>query len=207
MAPALVALAAKLYGDARMTAIASDPEIDARLQLAKSLACEAGRLALSFFQSLSELEIESKGVQDMVSNADRDVETFIREKLAEAFPQVIGHIADRDPGGLPSNLTEIADFRTPNPQFMVPMFTQKHTRKAIGGTGMRVQDEFPCFAYRNLGKDKDRIYRPPGTNAVIAQQSQIAKPDKRTGRDQGHVAGIRGQLFGALRRRQQLQFQ
>ena len=70
-----------------MTAIATDPEIHKRLELAKSLATEAGKLALGFFQSLSELEIESKGVQDMVSNADLDVETFVREKLAEAFPE------------------------------------------------------------------------------------------------------------------------
>lgn len=64
-----------------------DPEIDKRLNLAKSLATEAGQLALGFFQSLADLVIESKGVQDMVSNADLEVESFVRQKLAEAFPE------------------------------------------------------------------------------------------------------------------------
>ena len=49
MALALVALAATLNGDGRMTAIATDPEIDTRLKLAKSLATDAGKLALGFF--------------------------------------------------------------------------------------------------------------------------------------------------------------
>ena len=65
---------------------APNAEIEQRLTLAKSLAREAGLLAHGFFQSLGDLVIESKGVQDMVSNADLEVESFVRQKLAEAFP-------------------------------------------------------------------------------------------------------------------------
>ncbi|NKB53428.1 MAG: inositol monophosphatase [Rhizobiaceae bacterium] len=69
-----------------MSSASLDVEIDQRLLLAKSLASEAGEMAQKFFESLGELEIQSKGVQDMVSNADLEVETFVRKKLAEAFP-------------------------------------------------------------------------------------------------------------------------
>lgn len=63
-----------------------DEEINQRLSLAKSLAREAGEKAAGYFRSIGDLVIESKGVQDMVSNADLDVETFIWEKLTAAFP-------------------------------------------------------------------------------------------------------------------------
>lgn len=58
-----------------------------RLDLAKSLAREAGELALGYFREVGDLVIESKGVQDMVSNADLAVETFVRDRLAAAFPE------------------------------------------------------------------------------------------------------------------------
>jgi myo-inositol-1(or 4)-monophosphatase len=64
----------------------SDTAIDERLAFAKNLALQAGELALSYFRSIGDLVIQSKGVQDMVSNADLDVETFIRKKLAEHYP-------------------------------------------------------------------------------------------------------------------------
>lgn len=61
-------------------------ELDTRLHSAKTIAKGAGDMALNFFQDISELVIESKGVQDMVSNADRDVETYVRSELAKHFP-------------------------------------------------------------------------------------------------------------------------
>ena len=61
-------------------------DIDSRLSFAKRLAVDAGDKALAYFREIGNLVIESKGVQDMVSNADRDVETFVRQRIAEAFP-------------------------------------------------------------------------------------------------------------------------
>ncbi|MEE9315467.1 MAG: inositol monophosphatase [Rhizobiaceae bacterium] len=61
-------------------------EIQARLEFAKLLAREAGEKALVYFRSIGDLVIESKGIQDMVSNADLEVETFIRERLLSTFP-------------------------------------------------------------------------------------------------------------------------
>ena len=60
---------------------------DRRLAFAKKTAQQAGVLAMEFFASISDLIIEQKGVQDLVSNADRDVEIFIREAIAKEFPE------------------------------------------------------------------------------------------------------------------------
>jgi myo-inositol-1(or 4)-monophosphatase len=57
-----------------------------RLAFTIDLARRAAELALSHFRSIETLTIESKGHQDLVSNADRDVETFIRAAIAEAWP-------------------------------------------------------------------------------------------------------------------------
>ncbi|MDJ0628760.1 MAG: inositol monophosphatase [Rhodobacter sp.] len=51
-----------------------------------TIAEEAGRLALAYFNERSRLKIETKGPQDFVSQADRAVETLIRDRLSEAFP-------------------------------------------------------------------------------------------------------------------------
>ncbi|MEM8541024.1 MAG: inositol monophosphatase family protein [Pseudomonadota bacterium] len=64
----------------------SDHEHD-RLDFAKKTARQAGALAAEFFSSIGDLIIEQKGVQDLVSNADRDVEIFVRNAIAESFPE------------------------------------------------------------------------------------------------------------------------
>lgn len=61
-------------------------ELEHRRIIAERIAREAGEVALSHFRRLDELEVEVKGRQDYVSEADRTVETCIREALAEAFP-------------------------------------------------------------------------------------------------------------------------
>lgn len=64
----------------------SDPE-RSRLDFAKKTARQAGALAAEFFGSIGDLIIEQKGIQDLVSNADRDVEIFIRNAIADSFPE------------------------------------------------------------------------------------------------------------------------
>jgi myo-inositol-1(or 4)-monophosphatase len=64
-----------------------DSAIEARFALAKSLAAEAGALALDYFDKRETLVIETKrDLQDVVSIADRNVETLLREKVAKALP-------------------------------------------------------------------------------------------------------------------------
>lgn len=59
----------------------------ARLSFAIDLARRAAALGLSHFRSLETLTIESKGHQDLVSNADKEVETFVRAEIAKAYPE------------------------------------------------------------------------------------------------------------------------
>lgn len=64
-----------------------DQELGERLAMAKTIACDAGEKALAYFRSRDDLVIRSKGVQDMVSQADLEVETFVRLRLQAAFPE------------------------------------------------------------------------------------------------------------------------
>lgn len=63
-----------------------DTNIKIRLDFANALVESAGAEALRYFQSIEQLEIEQKGLQDLVSNADKNVETLIREAIDKKFP-------------------------------------------------------------------------------------------------------------------------
>ena len=56
-----------------------------RYKFAENLISEAGQIALSYFYDLSQLIIEKKGHQDLVSQADKNVENFIREHISAIF--------------------------------------------------------------------------------------------------------------------------
>ena len=60
---------------------------DERCQLAERLAREAGTLGLAYFNNLDVLEIDRKGHQDLVSEADKALEQHIRTGITAAFPQ------------------------------------------------------------------------------------------------------------------------
>lgn len=64
----------------------SDPIAD-RYALARTIASEGGDLALGFFNARDTLIVEDKvNPQDMVSQADREVEILLRDRIAAAFP-------------------------------------------------------------------------------------------------------------------------
>ena len=58
-----------------------------RCQLAERLAREAGVLGLGYFSDLETLQVDRKGHQDLVSEADRALEKHIRSGIEAAFPQ------------------------------------------------------------------------------------------------------------------------
>lgn len=63
------------------------PDHSARHIAVQDIAKEAGALALSYFYDRAALTIEDKAnPQDVVSIADRNVETLIRERIAAQFP-------------------------------------------------------------------------------------------------------------------------
>ena len=57
-----------------------------RYDFAVALAHKAGNLGMEYFRRLDTLTVMSKGHQDLVSEADRDVETLVRKEIAAAFP-------------------------------------------------------------------------------------------------------------------------
>lgn len=63
-------------------------DLDARFALAQTIARKAGAVALDYFNRRETLVIETKrDAQDVVSIADREVETLIRDAVAERYPQ------------------------------------------------------------------------------------------------------------------------
>ena len=68
------------------TGMAMDSLLD-RKEFAITAAEEAGALALRYFHDRHALVVDQKGAQDWVSEADRNVETFLREKIGAAFPE------------------------------------------------------------------------------------------------------------------------
>ncbi|MCG8509127.1 MAG: inositol monophosphatase [Rhodospirillales bacterium] len=61
--------------------------LDARFELATTIVREASDHGMRYFRGGMELDISSKGVQDVVSNADREMEEIIKARLSEAFPE------------------------------------------------------------------------------------------------------------------------
>ena len=64
----------------------ADLEIRTRLDFAKTLTKKAGEKAMVFFASIGDLVVQQKGAQDLVSNADLEVEVFIRQHIAQSYP-------------------------------------------------------------------------------------------------------------------------
>lgn len=60
--------------------------LQSRYELARAVAYHAGRRALAMFRHRDTLAVEHKGVQDVVSVADREIEQLIRARVRAAFP-------------------------------------------------------------------------------------------------------------------------
>lgn len=58
-----------------------------RAGFAIGLTRRAGALGMEYYRQLDTITIESKGHHDLVSDADRQVETFVRDEIARHFPQ------------------------------------------------------------------------------------------------------------------------
>ncbi len=57
-----------------------------RFAFARNLIAEAGAVALDYFGRVTTLAVNSKGLQDVVTEADVAVENLIKGRLAEAYP-------------------------------------------------------------------------------------------------------------------------
>lgn len=65
----------------------TDADLATRYEHAIRIAEQAAKVALDFFHRRDELVIETKGLQDLVSIADQEVEQVIRAELAKYFPE------------------------------------------------------------------------------------------------------------------------
>ena len=61
-------------------------DIERRLAFARELIAAAAELSLEYFERVGSLTVTSKGVQDVVSEADVAVEQLIKARIAEAWP-------------------------------------------------------------------------------------------------------------------------
>lgn len=77
----------------------SDP-IYQRYSFAHGLVKEAGALALGYFNELESLTIKSKGLQDVVSEADLQTELLIKKRIAESFPEDAFFGEETGPSGI-----------------------------------------------------------------------------------------------------------
>jgi myo-inositol-1(or 4)-monophosphatase len=68
-------------------AVIDEADLSARLTAAARIAGQAGEKALSYFLRRDQLEISQKSAQDRVSEADRCVETLIRDAILAEFPE------------------------------------------------------------------------------------------------------------------------
>ena len=60
--------------------------LDTRFAAVQAAAREAGHLARRYFKARDTLEASEKGVQDLVSEADKAVEALLMQRLAQVFP-------------------------------------------------------------------------------------------------------------------------
>ncbi|MBY8608720.1 inositol monophosphatase [Burkholderia arboris] len=66
--------------------IGFEADLASRYALVCNIAREAGERAYRMFTNRAALEVEHKGLQDVVSLADREVENLVRERVTAAFP-------------------------------------------------------------------------------------------------------------------------
>ena len=114
-------------------------QLEARLEFAIEIARKAGTFAGEHFASIDSLVIESKGHQDLVSNADKETERLIRGAIASAFPEdgIVGEEYGRIHGtsGFDWVIDPIdgtANFVRGIPQWCVALAVAHHGEAVIG---------------------------------------------------------------------------
>jgi myo-inositol-1(or 4)-monophosphatase len=86
-------------------------DLDLRVKAARRIAEEAAAVGLRYFRDGAGLSVTAKGVQDIVSNADRDIESLVRGRLAAAFPgdAFLGEESGRGDGADPGSGVWVVD--------------------------------------------------------------------------------------------------
>jgi myo-inositol-1(or 4)-monophosphatase len=82
----------------------NETELEQRYAAAQSIARDAGEQALEYFSRHAQLQVESKGVSDRVSEADRAVEDTIVNRLRALYPD--DALLGEEGGATPGNVSE-----------------------------------------------------------------------------------------------------
>ncbi len=127
-----------------------------RLATAREITAQACVLARRYFHDLGSLDVENKGVQDFVTQADREVEDLVRERLREAFPGegFVGEERGREPGRGAWVLDPIdgtANFMRGIPMFGVSLAYVDEARQTRVGIIEDVAADRTYYAQRNGG--------------------------------------------------------
>lgn len=124
-----------------------DQFLATRRDKVRSIIREAGALALDYFKRRHELVISMKGHQDFLTEADGAVETFLRRKITNAFPndQIVGE----EQGGLGGNTMWVIDpidgtanFARGDRQWCISVGFAHHDQPSLGFIYAPAQDEF-----------------------------------------------------------------
>jgi myo-inositol-1(or 4)-monophosphatase len=127
----------------------TDRDLDLRLFTARAVAREAGKLAFEYFSRRAQLQVELKGMQDLVSAADRAVEDLMRTRLSGAWPDddLLGEEGGGAAPGPGAGLWVIdpidgtANFLRGMPYWSVALAYVRNERVEIGVTYDPVHDE------------------------------------------------------------------
>jgi myo-inositol-1(or 4)-monophosphatase len=140
----------------------TDRDLDQRLLTARTVAREAGKLAYDYFSKRTQLKIEHKGMQDLVSVADRAVEDLMRQRLGGAYPEddLLGEErggTEQRPGAglwVIDPIDGTANFLRGMPYWSVALAYVDADRVEIGVTYDPVHDEL-FWARRGRGAHRD----------------------------------------------------
>ena len=124
----------------------NDDALQERLVVAKALALQVGAKALAYFNNRSQLLVQHKGLQDLVTQVDQAVEKEITESLLKDFPT--DTVFGEEAGGTPSPAVWVIDpidgttnFVRGNPYFCISIAFVLHQEIVIGVVYDPVADE------------------------------------------------------------------
>lgn len=136
---------------------ASHDSISQRCQFTEMVVAKSGTLAMEYFRDISSLEIDRKGVQDLVSNADRAVEELIRAEINSVFPfdGIVGEEYSTITGSTGFDwvidpIDGTANFVRGIPNWTISIACVQNSKTVIGSVSDPLHDEH-FFCRRNFG--------------------------------------------------------
>ena len=124
---------------------------DPRFLCAQGLAREAGQLMRRRFEDRSSFSVSFKGHQDLLTEVDGEVESLVRRRLAEIFPDdsFIGEEGERQASEsvwVVDPIDGTSNFARGNPHFCISIAHLKDSRPNIGVIYAPMRDEMYAAA-------------------------------------------------------------